>query len=90
MKVLALNRLPLDSLKRDCIATARCKVYDLLLVITNSTLGDTAHVKVCQAMLVIFTALYHFLQWNKVKDLYSMLQTADWKIRVASILSLTL
>ena len=52
--------------------------------------GVMAPAKVCLATLLIFAALYHFLQSSKDRDLDYMLQTADWKLRVTSILSLTM
>ena len=52
--------------------------------------GVMAPVKACLATLLVFAALYHFLQSSKESDLDYMLQTADWKLRVTSILSLTM
>ena len=49
-----------------------------------------APVKACLATLLVFAALHHFLQSREESDLDYMLQTADWKLRVTSILSLTM
>ena len=49
-----------------------------------------APMKVCLAMLLIFGALYRFLQSSEERDLHSMLQIAEWRAKVSSILSLTL
>ena len=46
-----------------------------------------APIKVCLATLLIFAALYRFLQSGE-EDFISMLQPAEWKARATSILSL--
>ena len=52
--------------------------------------GVMAPVKACLATLLVFAAIYHFLQSSKESNLDYMLQTADWKLRVTSILSFTM
>ena len=46
--------------------------------------------KVCMATLLVFAALYHFLLSAEERDLEYILQTAEWKLRVTSIFSLTM